>query len=218
MLDTFNYEYWAHRTHRLITEKLFTSAEKSQWIARFAVYLQEVHSFCSLLCQKESTLYAQRVSNYLVCVYLWPLHILIHPLDPLFGEVVDLVNRLQICPIAAVQQEIAFRVQSIVQNQNLASGPKEWALREVVRGLRLEEKIRQGAMDWFDVLRFQTDWVVQRGMYEGWFHDQPVLYQNRPVSCHQVTLHMLNVLKETFPLFTQKLPHIQPYTLQGIIA
>lgn len=216
MLDTFNYEYWAHRTHRLITEKLFTPQHTLQRMDKLTTYLQEVGSFCELLCQNESAVYVQKISTYLVCIYLWPLHILVHPFDPLFERVAEVVNRLQIVPIGALQQEILFRVQSVLQNPNLACGPKEWALRETVQRLGIEEKIQNDTLDWFTLLRFQTDWVVQRGVYEGWFHNQPVLYQNRPVSCHQVTLQMLNVLQRTFPLFEQKLPEIEPYTLQGI--
>lgn len=219
MLDTFNYEYWAHRTHRLITERILTDEQKKMMISNARNYFKEVFSFLKVLLREKDSQFVQRISNYLVNVYMWPIHILMHPFDPKLEELTEEVNRLRIDQNKDLLEEVSTQIQAVEQREKPPYGPRAIALNETIRGLRLKEKIEASpeTITWFDVMRLSTDMIVQRGVYEGWFHDQQVLYQNQPIHPNQATLHMLRALQHTLPLFEEKSETIRPYTLKGIV-
>jgi len=219
MLDTFNYEYWAHFTHRLITEKVLTQDEKEKIISHAIQYFNEVSVFLSILLKDHSIKFVQRVSNYLVHIYLWPIHVLLHSLDPLFEKLIDAVGQLQVDFSVDLRHEAAIKMQLSQENEKTPDHPRVIALKELVKGLRLHEKIENPSQNitWLDLMRLSVDMIVQRGVYEKWFHHQHVLYKNTPTHPHIVMLHMIKILSETFPRFMQKQASIQPYTLKGIV-
>ncbi len=94
MVNTFNYEYWAHRTHRLITEKL-TYPHDSQILLNAQDYFLEIKHFQECLISHGYQIeYIQKVGQYLGCIFLWPLHILKHPHASLMHSVRDFAEGL----------------------------------------------------------------------------------------------------------------------------
>ncbi|MGE4574881.1 MULTISPECIES: hypothetical protein [Parachlamydia] len=219
MLDTFNYEYWAHRTHRLITGNMMGEGDKQQLISKAKKYFTEVYAFLQILLKENSPSYVQRVSNYLVNIYLWPLHIIIHPFDLKFEELTEEINRLQVDYDTNIPEEIDKMLQIIKQQAIPPNEPRSVALNETIKKLQLREKMQtsRDSITWYDVMRLNTDSLVQRGMYEGWFHNHDIFYQNQPISPNKAALHMLTALKQTFSSFEKKSHSIQSYCLKGIV-
>lgn len=95
MVDTFNYEYWAHRTHRLITQDLI-EAQHENILSNARIYFEETARFQEVLIDSNyESEYIEKVIQYLSCIYVWPLHILIHPYGPVMDKIGTFIEDLQ---------------------------------------------------------------------------------------------------------------------------
>ena len=97
------------------------------------------------------------------------------------------------------------------------NNPKDIALNAMINGLKLKEKIAKETVSWFDVMRFSTDLIVQRGMYEGWFHQESVKFDHTPITPSAAMWKMIEALQNTLARLELKSHDSNNYVLQGIV-
>ncbi len=316
MVDTFNYEFWAHSTHRKITEAILSSEKKAELIKKAKVYFREVKVFQEKIlnaeCSDRGRQLAHKVGSYLTFIYLWPLHILLPPYGREIEELRKCINALDVGEVRDVRKyvlksiaetgfpddliariqlflalkqhldkkdyvEIISKLESIIshskleklfpeklsdfeclqcildrsiqvssnlekalmealnfdracQNKDLVfekfleesekftHSAKMIALSETFRALGIRQKLTssESQLEWFDLILLKTDLVAQRGSYENWFHDQPIIFDMEPITPMSSMLKFLEAFYETFPRFQEKIAQIEPYHLTGI--
>jgi hypothetical protein len=297
IVDTFNYEYWAHRTHHLITARL-AEIEDQVMIQDAQNYFLEVALFQeSLIRNGYDRAYVQRVGEYLGSVYLWPLHILIHPYGATmesigrFIEFLDLPQELdrlkeaasllggKQCPqdprlqgkilikmveilkwdethpalqenVSSFQEEggkgsyLEFIREIVAAKQTASQGkkvvdfstilksnetiqstflsilsgmdetPLEKGISVALQALQIgRDKTPLGKGEW---LRFKVAITVQRGMYNCWDHEHPVIFQKQPTDPLTVFAEMFAILKKTLSSYQHHLLNRNSYELSGI--
>lgn len=211
MHSSFNYEYWAHRTHRGITSALLDDRARARVLENAQRYFRALRSFVVELAADHGHGYVQRVADYLACVYLWPMHVLLHPLDEAFDILAPLLDELHVdtgIDPAATAEEL---VQELRAEAATADPPRAAGL-EGIAGLRGDG----GAWTWGDVVRLKTGLVTQRGYYEGWFHDTPVMYQGRPVRLHEPAAQIIDRVQAARTAYDPFLRSGLTYDLRGI--
>lgn len=192
MHSTFNYEYWAHRTHRAITSVLFGDEARAQALHNAQRYFREVRAFADDLTGTRNACYVQRVVDYLACIYLWPLHVLVSPLDEFFDRLTASLDDLKVDPDANTRAIVARVALNMTVEAEAADPPRARGLSAVARVLGA-----QATPGWSDVLRLKATWGTQRGYYEGWFHEIPVMYQGRPTRLHDPAEDIIRRVIET---------------------
>jgi len=319
MISTFNYEYWAHRTHRLITENL-TDLNDDQIILDAHIYFEEVRRFQEHLINHQYKLeYVQNIGQYLGCIYLWPLHILMHPHGSQMNSIGHFIERL----ILPEKQDRILNTLQLLQKVKYPFEPSEQAktllqfihylswtkenfllkefillfeehqknanlkesisffdflhkiaskenpfqlsqneLRELVdinkillnhsssdenllrtlqitylnilshqeetplqkgmstalKALQFDLEIDQNIRPFnkYEWLRFKTEATVQRGMYNCWDHEYPVIYQQKPTHSLKIFHHFFEILNQTYVAVEPSLSKENHYKLSGI--
>ncbi|MCJ1695963.1 hypothetical protein MT349_09210 [Rathayibacter caricis] len=214
MHSTFNYEYWAHRTHRAITTSLIDEEKRADVRIRAEAYFAEVRAFGDELASHHPSDYAQRVVDYLACIYLWPLRVLFSPLDPLFDRLAPWLDALHLDPAAAPEVTAEKLVEQMFAEAELADPPRAADLRAVATALRPDA--RKGSSAWSTTLRLKTTWCTQRGYYEGWFHEIPIMYRGRPAMLHDPAEAIIRRVVETRNSYEPIHRAGDAYVLRGI--
>jgi len=213
MHSTFNYEYWAHRTHRAITSVLFGDEARAQALDIAQSYFREVRAFADDLLDRHDACYVQRVVDYLACIYLWPLNVLISPLDEFFDRLTGSLDDLKVDPAADAGAIVARIARDMTIEAETADPPRAKGLRAVASVLGAQER---EACGWSDVLRLKANWGTQRGYYEGWFHEIPVMYQGRPTRLHDPAEEIIRRVIETRDAYESVRTMSGEYELRGI--
>lgn len=71
-------------------------------------------------------------------------------------------------------------------------------------------------LDWGDWVAMLTEIEGFRGLYEAWFHDEPVRLNGVEVEPHQATLDFISAFAETRKAFACSEP--REFALHGIVA
>ena len=240
MVDTFNYEYWAHRSHRCITSALMTQDWGESIAARGVDYVRAVFDFHSLMLASKivAKAEAERIAAYLIAIYLWPLNVLLHPQSlwiekiatriddgpfrPSRDPVADVVAILRSSRISeSADRATAFStglgrgLPGILRFMEEAASPIERGVAGILRVIGVENwRSATPRLSWYQRLRLQITVTGYRGLYEGWFHDHPVRWNGGDVDPHMATLKFLPRLDETWSKFAANRP--AHYTLAGI--
>ncbi len=296
MVDTFNYEYWAHRTHRLITEDLADLDHE--------LIIQDAHNYFSELnlFQQDLLRYGyklsdvQRVSEYLASIYIWPLHILIHPYSITMEKIGEFLEFLILPEVDDPIKEAAFILSdscNLLENQlqariiikllkklkwdenhdqwqqflsTLNQEEKENLSIQFIQNvaeektnilkkplinfsklLEMDEELPEAFLsvlsemnnppllkgmsvalqalqihlqtnflkkgDW---LRFKVAITAQRGMYNCWDHDYPVIFRKNPQNPLIIFAEIFTILQKNLSLYQPYLLEKQSYELSGI--
>lgn len=211
MHSSLNYEYWAHRTHRAITSALFDDRDRAHILRSALRYFRELRGFVTELAAEHEQGYVQRVADYLACVYLWPMHTLVHPLDEAFDTLGPLLDELHVDTGSDPAATAEGLVQELLAEAAVADPPR-------AAGLEGTARIKAGgrAATWGDVLRLKTGLLTQRGYYEGWFHDIPVMHRGRPVRLHEPAAQIIARVQAARTAYEPFLRSGLAYDLQGI--
>jgi hypothetical protein len=257
MVDTFNYEYWAHKTHRLVTEAL-PELDPQQIIDDARNYFQELARLQSHLCALGYNVeYVQRVGEYLGSVYLWPLHILIHPYGATMeaiGEFIEQLNLpvkedklLEAAKLASgdyLPQGCSFREKLLQRLQERRPDTSEisdilfsaqdrelqWHFLSLLSEMNdtplltgislsikaLNIKLSKEPFKKSEWLRFKVAMTVQRGMYNCWDHEYPVIFRERSSHPLVVFATFFEILKETLSAYQPYFLNRNSYELSGI--
>lgn len=242
MMSTFNYEYWAHRSHRLITAALMTPETEETSLGWAMEYLEGVFEFSRrLFASGESADLADRAAAYLVAIYLWPLNILF---DPRSAHAAKIRNKLKAAPFpgpvdgwASVATALSrpeyggegSNLQGLLSDNpyTLLAGlhtfrivgdsphQKTVAARMTLSGFTHQTN-PSTPLDWGDWVAMLTEIEGFRGLYEAWFHDEPVRLNGVEVEPHQATLDFISAFAETRKAFACSEP--REFALHGIVA
>lgn len=304
MVDTFNYEYWAHRTHRLITENQ-KNLNFIQIINDAEIYFKEAGNFQKKLLDSQQELeYVQKIGQYLGCIYLWPLHILIHPYGPIMdkiGQFIDFlilpqkkdrildtiealltiqypqelkaksrlflelinclnwtnehpslketciefenfkkkshiiplnqtfiefldiiasngihpaINEIELRKILDIQKIIHKTASNEIKKtylsilSNLQETPLQKGMSKALKALSLENGNEKVPLSNYEWIRFKTEIIVQRGLYNCWEHDLPVIFRGQPT-------HPFEAFHEIFKIIQQTYQSCKPYLFEG---
>lgn len=240
MMSTFNYEYWAHRSHRLITEKTLTDSQKEAITDKACHYVQEVYRFYDQLVSLNlSEKYIEEVVGYLLAIYLWPLGILLHPLSKWMEKIHFEINKspfrkvisvLAIADLLAEKGQISdhsikdklmsnnplHKMQGIQAFIDQATSGIDIGISYMLKGLGLENLNENSTLSWYEWLRVYTDITARRGLYESWYHQLPVIFNGKDIHPHHATLLILEHVTHALRLFEQK--KMNHYQLSGIVA
>jgi hypothetical protein len=235
MVDTFNYEYWAHRTHHSITEHM-PVLDRQQIIRDAKNYFFEVGAFqkqLRLSGHKEN--YIHRIGEYLGSIYIWPLHVLIHPNGPEMKIISGFIDNLDLPQIKRIDEAYSLltgehcpsdsRVQAMITKitnkteflKSLSELDDTPLLKGISKALELIRiNSDSPSFDKGEWLRFKTAITVQRGMYNCWDHNYPVIYQGKISDPLDVFSKIVAILKQTLDLFEPYLNENTSYELSGI--
>ncbi len=242
MMSTFNYEYWAHRSHRLITAALMTPETEDTSVGWAMEYFDNVFEFSRQLRDSgENADLVERAAAYLVAIYLWPLNILFHPRS---AHAAKIRNKLKAAPFASPADGWASVATALsrpeygCENSNLqglmsdnpntqlaglhtfkifADSPhqKAVAARMTLSGF-MPQTNPSTPLDWGNWVAMLTEIEGFRGLYEAWFHDEPVCLNEAEIEPHQATLDFISAFVKTRAAFAGTEP--QDFTLHGIVA
>lgn len=220
MKDTFNYEYWAHCTHRLITQPIIEKFTKNI-INDADQYFDAVSQFQKELLRRnpENNDLVERIGIYLSCIYLWPLHILLHPSSSEIEQIGNFVNRIHLKIDQKRIDDVLKSLEGIgtLDPHDETLSPLQKGIRATAEDLNLLKHGADCALNKYQYIRLKTDLVVQRGMYEGWYHKAPVQFQNKMTHPMEVMHFFLKKLTSTFDRFQNHPKKDSPYELFGII-
>lgn len=210
MADSFNYEYWAHRTHRLITARTENPCIDRSVSAAATRYFATVAQFLETLAEDSDRAYCRRVANYLVSIYLWPLHVNYHPFDPRLDFLHEALE-----PFSLWCGGDPPYLSALVDNVN-ESVPRR-ALDASRTANRFErENFRKSAdPSVYDSFRMATAAVTDRGFYEHWFHDAPVTYAGTATHPLLIMSHFLETFWDAMTQFEQVKKKLGQYHLGG---
>lgn len=240
--NTFNYEYWAHRSHRLITEKTLTEEQRKIIIDAACGYVREVYRFHD--CAIEAGFDVPTIKSmvmYLIAIYLWPTSILLHPESEWVKELGKVIGSGPFQAVENPTREIAMlllemkRAEDPAIIQKLSSGsrndnvnglqdfikdsktPIEMAIAGSIKSANIDKWYNNDlTINFYDWLRCTVDIIGYRGLYECWYHNHPIYYKNEEIQPHEATLKLLEKLQTTFDAFE----HMEPkkYFLRGIVS
>lgn len=242
MRSTFNYEYWAHRSHRLVTADLMTPDTEETSLGWAMEYLDGVFEFSRRLTEAgDPSDLAERAAAYLVAVYLWPLNILF---DPRSAHAAQIRDKLKTAPFsgpaegwACVASALArpeygcedpehhglasddpeMRLTGLHAFQSTAASPhqKAVAARMTLSGFNPHTDVST-TLCWGDWVAMMTEIEGFRGLYEAWFHDEPVRLGETDIEPHKATLDFIAAFSQTRNAFARFGP--QDFELHGIVA
>jgi hypothetical protein len=167
-------------------------------------YFSEVARFQQSILEKQpnSSQYAERIGIYLSCIYLWPLHILLHPSSPELDQIGTFMERLHLTlnedrRVDAKQLLAEFNYFEIIHNRGT---PLAKALEATLSHLQLlDPNLPPSTRPFskYEFIRLKTDLIVQRGLYEGWHHDHPVRFRKEEVHPLEAMHRFLDILRVT---------------------
>lgn len=243
MVDTFNYEYWAHRTHRLVTGNC-PEVKPEQIIQDAKEYFFQTSQLQDrMLKSGYERAYVQKVGEYLGSIYLWPLHILVHPYGEVMqkvGESIELLDlpekkdllmeagtllsgkyfpqdpRLQEKIFAKLQTKVLGGSREEVKNFLIALSQLDE--HPLLKGLAIALKSLKICDEKIpfpkqEWLRFKVAITVQRGMYNCWEHSYPVIFQKQVTDPLIVFSKIFQIVQNTLSQY-RKQRH--SYELSGI--
>ncbi len=182
----------------------------------------------------------ERIISYLLAIYLWPLNILF---DPQSGELQPVYDLIDSGPIrfegsasetvrsilldgkisessdrlTAFHDKLHSGADGITFFMNEANSPVELGIAGLLAEIGPERwREATGRLRFSDFLRLTVCVIGYRGLYEGWRHNLPILYQHREVAPHEATIAFLEKLEETFSDFEGS--DLGEYKLHGIVA
>ena len=240
MVDTYNYEYWAHRSHRLITERVLSDTDRQNISKTACDYVGEVYRFHRLCSEGgEPSEKISAMTSYLLAIYLWPTSILLGPgsshvetigraidhgpfrfSDDALAEVTRILTTGRIsedsAALAASHRACLSGLDGLISFIETAQTPIERAVAGSLTSIgALEWKTRPPHLTWYQWLRLTVDVIGYRGLYEGWYHDRPILYRDERIPAHEATMRFLERFSASLQNFRQL--DIGNYTLSGIV-
>ncbi|MDN4641655.1 hypothetical protein QCD70_15490 [Agreia sp. PsM10] len=222
MMSTFNYEYWAHRTHRSLTAGLLTSDDHEAILTHAIRYFEAVASFVETIGKGHNNdPLSTRLWSYLSSIYLWPLHIVVHPMDSLFEKIGDIVNGLQHPDTERLRETLGAPLRHLQAESEESRDPRIMGLRGVVRDILGTDDLNDAThlmkLSWFDLLRIRVEFEAQRGLYEGWYHDEPIMFAGRPVSATKTAKNIIEHVDSAVRSVKARSHSLGPYKLKGIV-
>lgn len=240
MMSTFNYEYWAHRTHRLITSVTLTGEEQRKIVDKACEYVREVYAFYGhLILMEQSSDKIEGIIGYLLAIYLWPLSIQIDPSSDVMKNICFQVNegpyKNRTIPAISVSDLLAEygqltdhslkelllsnsshdKLKGIRQFVSCATSGIDRGIASMLLALGLEEWTTLSTLSWYEWLRAYTDIIGRRGLYEGWSHNIPIYFEGEEIHPHEASLRILDHVSNAYSRFEDL--NIANYQLSRIV-